>query len=342
MRDRDQIILESLYSDLLTEQIYGNRGFVYHRTPYDPSNSDLIKMGISSGRNIRALYGKGLYCCYDFKSQMRESMRQTYGKYIIKGMIDLNGFAILDADIYTKSNPSGNFRKHLEEIGTNYENWKEVMPYSSEIAVEIWEDLKRKGYNGIVFNGASDGRVAVVWNRKNFIPFKYTRDDGESWIDLKPNISNIKRDFDLEYDFDEEKDNPIIEVLHNVKKKLKNFKLEYDLTNIEENEIYVRAMSYFIYDFSKTNKSSDELKEISGKVIDSIGIYLGSDWYDMESSDVIQSDRVLFDVNIEINEKSKDDVAFRLTSFLNSLEDFDQKWETKNKEFKLAMDSLIQ
>ena len=341
MLDKDSIILENLYNNVILEQIYGNRGFVYHRTQYDPSNSDLIKLGITSSENRRAWYGKGLYCCYDLSSQMQAGMKESYGRYIIKGMIDLNGFAILDSSIYSKSNPNGNFKKHLEEIGTNYDNWKDTIPYSSQIAINIWENLKRKGYNGIVFNGQQDGKVAVIWNRSNFIPFKYTSDEGKTWQNLNPNISNIKRPYDLEYDFDEEKDNPVIGILHKTSQNLKNWTLEYDLTNIDENQIHVMALTHFDFDFSSVKMDLDELKYISGEIIESIISPRDREWYDHPADDVIVGNRILFDYHIYIDQTERDDVVRKLREFLDTLINLDKKWESQNQEFKLRMNSYI-
>jgi hypothetical protein len=188
---------------VLLERVFGNTGWVYHRTKDNPSEYDIVKYGIKPSSNESAMYGKGLYTCYDLDQQMKPNMRR-YGSYILKGKIDLNGFAILDSDVYWLANPKGNFQKHLEKIGTNIESVKDKSPYTSEIAQNIWKKCKQNGYNGIVFTGRSDGKVAVIWNRRNFIPFQYTEDEGKNWKKLNPDISSIKRPHDPEYDKDDE------------------------------------------------------------------------------------------------------------------------------------------
>ena len=129
---------------------------------------------------------------------------RKYGAYILKGKIDLNNFAILDEDIYRLANPRGDFEKHLKQIETYIEKFQRVFPYTSKIANEIWKSCKENGYNGIIFTGETDGKVAVIWNRRNFIPYQYSEDDGESWKKLNPDISLIKRRYDFEFDKDDE------------------------------------------------------------------------------------------------------------------------------------------
>ena len=180
--------MHSFKKHILLERVFGNAGWVYHRTPDNPERSDILTKGIRPSSNQSAMYGKGLYCCYDFDQQLKPNM-EKYGDYILKGKIDLNGFAILDSDVYWLANPKGNFQEHLEQIGTNIESVKDESPYTSRIAQNIWKKCKQKGYNGIIFTGGSDGKVAVIWNRRNFIPFSYTEDNGNSWKKLNPDIS---------------------------------------------------------------------------------------------------------------------------------------------------------
>ena len=195
------------FRKFLVEKIVGNTGWVYHRTKDNPEGSDIVTQGIKPSTNQSAMYGKGLYCCYDLDQQLKSEMKQ-YGDYILKGKIDLNGFAILDEDIYRLANPRGNFESHLRKIGTDIEEVGNVPlylnAYTSVIAQKIWRNCKQKGYSGIIFTGETDGKVAVIWNRRNFIPYSYTEDDGNSWEKLNPDISSIKRKEDPEYDKDDE------------------------------------------------------------------------------------------------------------------------------------------
>ena len=191
------------FKQFLVERIVGNTGWVYHRTKDDPEESSIVTQGIKASTNQRAMYGRGLYCCYDLDQQLKPDM-EKYGAYILKGKIDLNGFAILDEELYRIANPRGDFEKHLRDIGTNISAVRYNLPYTSKTAKIIWQGCKQKSYNGIVFTGETDGKVAVVWNRRNFIPYQYTMDAGMHWIKLNPNINSIKRPHDLEYDRDDE------------------------------------------------------------------------------------------------------------------------------------------
>jgi len=165
------------FRKFLVEKVVGNTGWVYHRTHDNPEESDIVTHGIKPSTNQSAMYGKGLYCCYDFDQQLKPNM-EKYGKYILKGKIDLNGFAILDEDIYQLANPKGDFESHLRKIGTSLMEAKDIsiLPYTSRIAQRIWKKCKQNGYNGIIFTGENDGKVAVIWNRRNFIPYQYSED----------------------------------------------------------------------------------------------------------------------------------------------------------------------
>ena len=194
------------FKKFLVEKIVGNTGWVYHRTKENPEGSEILTHGIKPSSNQSAMYGKGLYCCYDLDQQLKPNM-EKYGDYILKGKIDLNGFAILDEDVFRLANPRGNFEEHLKKIGTDIEDVRNVSsffhPYTSTIAQKIWRSCKQRGYNGIIFTGETDGKVAVIWNRRNFIPYQYS-EDGNNWKRLNSDIRSIKRENDPEYDKDDE------------------------------------------------------------------------------------------------------------------------------------------
>lgn len=205
----DQILLENIYSEmLLSEKLIGNTGFVFHRTWNNPEDSDILKRGIQPSRNTSAMYGTGLYCCYDLEEQLKPNMK-NYGRYILKGKVDLSNFVILDKDVFEKALPKENFERYLKKFGVELEKWQQSLPYTSTIAAQIWRNAKVKGYNGIVFTGRNDGKVAVIWNRNNFIPIQYAIDkEGEplEWKKLNPDIQQIKRPYDPNYDIDPERD----------------------------------------------------------------------------------------------------------------------------------------
>ena len=191
------------FKKFLVEKIVGNTGWVYHRTRDNPEGSAILTHGIKPSTNQSAMYGRGLYCCYDLNQQLKPNM-EHYGDYILKGKIDLNSFAILDYEIYGLANSRGNFQEHLRQIGTDMESVQDSIPYTSRIAQNIWEKCKANGYNGIIFTGESDGKVAVIWNRRNFIPYQYSEDNAATWKTLTPDIKSIKRPHDPEYDKDDQ------------------------------------------------------------------------------------------------------------------------------------------
>ena len=192
-------VFDRLYEQVILEKIYGNSGWVYHRTRTNPENSDILKTGIVPSTNKSAMYGTGLYATYDLNDQLDPNMRSTYGEYILKGKINLHNFIILDREIYDRSGNNQTFGDYLKKFGVDY---NKLETYTSDIASTYWKKWKSSGYSGIIFTGRRDGRVAVIWNRRNFIPSSYSMDDGKSWVKLKSDISNIKKVKDEEYDND--------------------------------------------------------------------------------------------------------------------------------------------
>jgi hypothetical protein len=162
---------------LITEKLYGNTGWVFHRTKEDPTNSQLFKYGIKHAKNSLASYGTGLYATYDLESQFNTKMSKKYGNYIIKGKINLSNFVILDEDVYKNIHPNLSFLKYIRSLRVSsddfYETYRMKTKESSAIAAKYWKGFKEKGYNGILFKGRRDGYVAVIWNRKNFIPYSF-------------------------------------------------------------------------------------------------------------------------------------------------------------------------
>ena len=60
---------DKVYRQLLSETLYGNTGWVYHRTKINPESSD-IESGIKPYKNKSAMYGTGLYCTYRGKKAL--------------------------------------------------------------------------------------------------------------------------------------------------------------------------------------------------------------------------------------------------------------------------------
>lgn len=139
------------FKNILLEKIAGNTGWVYHRTKTNPEESDIVTQGIKPSTNQSSMYGRGLYCCYELDQQLKPEM-EHYGDYILKGKIDLNGFAILDEEVYRLANPRGDFKKHLIKIRTSAPEVKYSFPFTSKIAKNIWKEYVaiRRQRSGLV------------------------------------------------------------------------------------------------------------------------------------------------------------------------------------------------
>jgi hypothetical protein len=98
--NRSQVLLT------LLEEIAGAAAIVYHRTGAhaftDPTGEELsgkaipeniITQGFAEGK--KGMYGSGIYATYKLTSQWREYMA-TYGEYLVKCRVNLQGYIILD------------------------------------------------------------------------------------------------------------------------------------------------------------------------------------------------------------------------------------------------------
>ena len=189
---------------LIVERITGNTGWVFHRTRANPEeNLSLWKDGIDPTKNKSASYGKGLYATYSIKSQLNPSMASIYGKYIIRGKVDLSNFFIFDEDIFKMVRPRESYLDQYKKYGIQpgrpvqsyYNNRVDVdgRPITSGLASKYWQHIQTKGASGILFNGSTDGNVVVIYDRHAFLPSGYSNDDGKTWKSVTPDIAEIKR-----------------------------------------------------------------------------------------------------------------------------------------------------
>jgi hypothetical protein len=188
----------------LTENLYKNTGWVYHRTKVNPETTSIHKNGIDTYYNSRAMYGQGLYTCYDFSQQLKPKMKSEYGDFILKGKIDLSGFIILDKNVFEKVNPHKNYTEYMKTLGFNElpeNDYEDKIIYTSGYAQYLVNNIKNitQKNNGILFVGKHDGKVAVIWNKNNFIPYSYSKDDGKTWIKLDFYIKGIKTNNNYTY-----------------------------------------------------------------------------------------------------------------------------------------------
>jgi len=161
---------------IINEEVAGNYATVFHRTKGVENGLNIFLKGFQPGPGDA--YGPGLYTTFDLASQIRPGMIKTYGPYIIKFTLPLKGFVSFDADITTKMYGRNlTIEDQLKSMGiTNYTDYiREVdrdMKHkddqdepntTSRYASEAWSELMRLGIPGILFTGAHDGRVAVVY-----------------------------------------------------------------------------------------------------------------------------------------------------------------------------------
>lgn len=239
----------SLYKQYLIEEIYGHQAIVYHRTGsqdeyrnillqaideiehYD-SESDQDKMFrafsviqnivthgfVTSHSNAGKMYGDGVYCTYDFESQIREvgnknNMEVNYGNIVIKSKLNLTNFLILDYQVARKVyGEKHTLRDQCEKLGLtkvladldkpNSPIAKELAEYAdledalysnspgesvqyptSDIALTLYHSyfLNMK-VSGVIFTGSHDGHVAVVYNTKLLVPYSFCITDNEQIV----------------------------------------------------------------------------------------------------------------------------------------------------------------
>lgn len=262
MTRKDQQLLEETYQNIydkhvLLERVYGNIAVVYHRKKGNPEESSLFTKGVgganrkgsaseeqTQGEIERAKYGTGLYACYDFNSQLKKEMAETYGEFIVKGKLDLTNFFFLDQEAFRIARPRENFLQHLESLRTEgspdkpgfqfhqFHKFKQRVKENKltktdsksqiDVSLEIWPHLKRQGFAGLMYLNQYDGKVAVIYNRSSFLPFGYAnvpakeikrllalpedqREKAVTWTSKMPDIRNIKRGYDQGYDLDLQK-----------------------------------------------------------------------------------------------------------------------------------------
>jgi hypothetical protein len=181
------------FKKFLVEKIVGNTGWVYHRTKENPESNSLFKRGIDSSINSRGMYGRGLYSTYDIESQLNQRMIELYGNYIIKGKINLDNMVILDKEIYDLKRVKESFDEYLKSLNLGLtEKLISRVEYTSDIAIKIYREVESRKYSGLIFTGRQDGRVAVVYNKQNFIPYMWSEDNGLTWKKIIPDIKTIK------------------------------------------------------------------------------------------------------------------------------------------------------
>ena len=183
-------LLRSLIREtLLLEEVYGAQATVYHGTEADPQKlitallNDEFKPGTGSG----SMYGKGLYTVYDLSGT--KTAAGDYGDHIIKMKVNLYGYIIFDTDVALKV-----YKRPLtpaeqaKEVGYS-ETVVDVLSgvkqpqgekFTSDLALNVYKKLQHE-VKGLVFTGANDGRVVVVYDSTTAVPMAWRNIYG-SWM----------------------------------------------------------------------------------------------------------------------------------------------------------------
>jgi len=176
---------------LLTEEVFGAQAFVYHgsRTKPDVFIPVLLNDELQPGSAAGSMYGKGLYTVYDLSGTQTGAGR--YGEYVYKLKVNLYGFIIFDSDVaqkvYGKPLAPAEQAKLLG-LEDAAERLNKIPPFvtngfTSELALPASKFLKSE-VKGIVFTGANDGRVAVIYDPTVATPFAWKRFDDKEWTQV--------------------------------------------------------------------------------------------------------------------------------------------------------------
>lgn len=194
-----KILKELIKEVLLQEEVFGAQAFVYHgsTTPPEKFLDYLLKDTFTPGEGAGSAYGRGLYTVYDLQGTGTD--RGAYGKYLYKLKVNLYGFIIFDPDIaklvYKKEMPPAEQAELVgkEELASKLPRNFSGMGYTSSIA-QKYSDILMGRVKGIVFTGATDGKVAVIYDTSIAVPVSYKEVTQRDWtpVDrstLKPAIS---------------------------------------------------------------------------------------------------------------------------------------------------------
>lgn len=202
---------------ILLERVYGNIAVVYHRKQTDAEQSSLFTTGVGGANRpgaetehlkqeelTKARFGTGLYACYDFNSQLKPQMAETYGEYVIKAKLDLSNFFFLDSEAFSIARPGESFADHLDSLrlpggdldprptsdskagqtglflsfkkrvrsGKDYPGDRKDL---AEEAYQIWPYIKQQKFSGFVYPNKYDGKVAVIYDRQALLPYRWAR-----------------------------------------------------------------------------------------------------------------------------------------------------------------------
>lgn len=190
---------------LLQEEVFGALAFVYtgsHSQPWDVETESGIIPGfipmivnddLQPGKGKGGAYGKGLYTVYDLEGTKTEE--GFYGNYIYKLAVNLHGYLCFDmpvaAKVYGKPLTIVEQAKILELDDKIIEKIKLIVedprvtnpsdPERTAPIARVVSHVVRGIVKGLVFTGAHDGRVAVVFDASTVTPIAYRAVQDEIW-----------------------------------------------------------------------------------------------------------------------------------------------------------------
>jgi hypothetical protein len=189
----------------LTEDIYGNKAIVYHRTNVSDLINKVYTDGFKPSGSIGSQFGKGFYATYDLESQQLDNM-DMFGNIIVKFVVNsLNRFFFFDYSEFLKS-PLAKQLKSNEEtfIEDQIKHFKIDYPdpvekdtgdYTDKLARRMSKYLYKK-VDGIVYTVWDYGKVLLSYNTDLLIPSSYSTDKGKTFTQITPkNMEYLKKVF---------------------------------------------------------------------------------------------------------------------------------------------------
>jgi hypothetical protein len=206
--------------------------FCFHRTKQH-ALEEILNSTFRPGSG--ALYGVGMYTCYDLRSQLRSTMLH-YGDYIIKYKTRLSRILCFDPVIAGKlyGHKYVDIKVQLEQIlqvnplelqdpffEAQHDNWvtkywQGKSKYNADVALPmsgwtVFQDWVKKGkLYGIIYTGSNDGLVLLMYNPNIAYPVMYTESSSVgqrlNWIKIDPNsvtdfknvqLNNLQQDYEI-------------------------------------------------------------------------------------------------------------------------------------------------
>jgi len=189
--------IRKLLTEVLNQPV--TETFVYHGSDSSPEK---FVPSMLSGRfrsNSGNVYGDGLYCILDENSRSNTFIG-TYGPYVYKLRVDLNGFISLIPDVCHRIyGEELTILDQLRALRLNdvvaeieADDWLLEMAqedlnafmddHGGEVAENLSELLNGK-IKGIIFMGRNDGDMAVIFDTSGMQPVAWTNAVEDSWDD---------------------------------------------------------------------------------------------------------------------------------------------------------------